>query len=171
MYEATLRRRSRPLAGSRPVLGKLGTHAGLTDRGALLRELQSRMGEGSRRDGDLVLLYVNLDHFKSLNALLGMTAGDRVIADVADRTGVVVDPHTAVGIGAARACGADPTVPTVAMATAHPAKFPDVVAEATGRRPELPPRLADLFEREERCTDLPSSVPDVKAFVEARARG
>ena len=90
-----------------------------------------------------------------------------IIADVHRRTGVLVDPHTAVGIGAAEACRPDPTVPMVAMATAHPAKFPDAVAAATGVWPELPAPLADLLERDERCTELPNSLPEVQAFVEA----
>lgn len=56
---------------------------------------------------------------------------------------------------AARAAEVDPGVPTVTVATAHPAKFPDAVAAATGVRPALPERLADLFERRERYETLP----------------
>ena len=53
--------------------------------------------------------------------------------------GVLVDPHTAVGLGAAaRSRRRDPTVPMVCLATAHPAKFPDAVEAATGVRPPLP---------------------------------
>ena len=60
-------------------------------------------------------------------------------------TGYLADPHTAIGIAAARAPGAGAGVPTVAMATAHPAKFPDAIEQAVGWRPPLPPRLADLY--------------------------
>ena len=60
--------------------------------------------------------------------------------------GYLADPHTAVGIAAARALPAGHGVPTVAMATAHPAKFPDAMERATGERPALPPPLADLFD-------------------------
>ena len=61
-------------------------------------------------------------------------------------TGEVVCPHTAVGLHAARVCGAATrAVPMVVLATAHPAKFPDAVEAACGVRPELPPRLADLM--------------------------
>ena len=69
---------------------------------------------------------------------------------------VLVDPHTAVGIGAA----SSPTgeSPKVALATAHPAKFPDAVERAIGVRPELPERLADLFDRRERFEVLPAEV-------------
>ena len=64
-------------------------------------------------------------------------------------TGYLADPHTAIGIAAARALPCAGGVPIVAMATAHPAKFPDAMERATGHRPALPPRMADLFEREE----------------------
>ncbi len=66
-----------------------------------------------------------------------------------DEAGYVADPHTAIGIAAGRAW-AVPGMPTVAMATAHPAKFPDAMRAALGTAPALPPRLADLYERPER---------------------
>ena len=91
-----------------------------------------------------------------------------VIRRVHERTGVVVDPHTAVGIAAADACRADPAVPMVCLATAHPAKFPDAVERATGQRPPLPPRLADLFERPERYDVLPNDLAAVAAHIAAR---
>ena len=79
-------------------------------------------------------------------------------------TGLLVDPHTAVGIGAARAAR-EPGVATVALATAHPGKFPDAVEQATGRRPELPPHLADLFERPQRSTVVTNDLAAVEAVV------
>jgi threonine synthase len=88
-----------------------------------------------------------------------------VIADVLERTGRLIDPHTAVGVGAARAVRRDPSVPMICVATAHPAKFPDAVEAATGRRPELPPRLADLLERPERFTTLPDDLATVEAHI------
>jgi threonine synthase len=54
--------------------------------------------------------------------------------------------------------------------TAHPAKFPDAVERATGLRPALPPRLADLFQRTERLTVLPNDLAQLRDFVRARAR-
>jgi threonine synthase len=93
-----------------------------------------------------------------------------VIADLHRRTGYLADPHTAVGIGAARACrrpdGGDPDRPVVCMATAHPAKFPDAVEQATGVRPALPDHMADLFERPERYEVVPADVDVVRAHVE-----
>ena len=81
--------------------------------------------------------------------------------------GYLADPHTAIGIAAARALPCAGGVPSVAMATAHPAKFPDAMERATGHRPALPRRMADLFEREERFTVLPNDLATVEAAVRA----
>jgi threonine synthase len=59
-------------------------------------------------------------------------------------------------------------VPVVCAATAHPAKFPDAVEAAVGIRPELPARLADLFERPERFERVPSDLGALEALVRAR---
>ena len=80
-------------------------------------------------------------------------------------TGILVDPHTAVGIHAGRACRSDPALPLVCLATAHPAKFPDAVEQATGVRPALPPRLASLMQRDERCVVLPNDLAAVQAHI------
>jgi threonine synthase len=84
-----------------------------------------------------------------------------------EATGVVIDPHTAVGVAAARAARRDPAVPMICLATAHPAKFPDAVEQAIGLRPELPAHLADLFERPERFDTLPADLATVQAHVRA----
>jgi threonine synthase len=85
--------------------------------------------------------------------------------------GYLADPHTAVGTAAARAARPeDEAVPVVVAATAHPAKFPEAVERATGRRPALPPQLADLFEREEHFTVLPPDLAMVQAAVRAHIR-
>ena len=84
----------------------------------------------------------------------------RIYAD----SGMLVDPHTAVGIASAEAC-AQPGVPTITLATAHPAKFPDAVKKATGVHPALPDHVADLFDREERIVNLPNDLQAIEAFV------
>ena len=96
------------------------------------------------------------------------------IARVWRESGEVIDPHTAVGVHAARAARADGAVPSavplVALACAHPAKFPEAVAGATGVRPALPARLGDLEQRPERVTVLPADLGAVQAFVRRHAR-
>ncbi len=78
----------------------------------------------------------------------------------------LADPHTAIGVAAARA-HARPETPIIVAATAHPAKFPDAVQEATGIRPPLPSHLADLYEREERFTPVPARLDEIEAQVRA----
>ncbi|MBN2751734.1 MAG: threonine synthase, partial [Rhodospirillaceae bacterium] len=85
-------------------------------------------------------------------------------------TGEILDPHTAIGVAAARARAKTPGVPVVALATAHPAKFSQAVMDATGVAPKLPARLADLMERPERVTILPNDLKTVQDYVLARAR-
>ena len=92
------------------------------------------------------------------------------IGDIWRRTGEILDPHGAVAVHvAARASHARGT-PMVALACAHPAKFPDAVERATGLRPPLPPRLADLYTRKERVSVLANDLATVEAFVASRAR-
>jgi threonine synthase len=78
--------------------------------------------------------------------------------------GYLADPHTAIGIAAARA---HPHRPTIAMGTAHPAKFPDAVREATGIHPALPPHLADLYDRAETFISAPADLATIEATVRA----
>ena len=78
----------------------------------------------------------------------------------------LLDPHTAIGLAAARACRADLETPMVTLATAHPAKFPDAVKQAGyPSDPELPSHMADLFEREEKFTVLDNDLLAVQSFI------
>jgi threonine synthase len=93
----------------------------------------------------------------------------RRIREMHADTGITVDPHTAVGLSAALDYAlAQPekqATPLVSLACAHPAKFPAAVEQAVGEHPALPPRLADLFEREERLAVLPNDLARVKQYV------
>ncbi|MBL24492.1 MAG: threonine synthase [Rhodospirillaceae bacterium] len=93
-----------------------------------------------------------------------------VIRRVHAENEILIDPHTAVGIEAARRKHRDPETPMVSLATAHPAKFPDAVEQATESAPELPASLADLFEREEHYTVLPNQLDLLQEFIRAKRR-
>lgn len=89
------------------------------------------------------------------------------IARHAKVTGDLIDPHTAVGRAAAirlREAGAL-SGKVVTLSTAHPAKFPEAVEEATGRSPRLPPAYADLFDRPEEVLKSPADPGAVKEIV------
>ena len=101
-------------------------------------------------------------------ARIDEAAAAEVMRATYERTGILVDPHTAVGLGAAATLRTDR--PVVAIATASPAKFPDAVEAATGVRPPLPPRLADLLDRRERYVRAPNDVAALKELVAAASR-
>jgi threonine synthase len=76
----------------------------------------------------------------------------------------LTDPHTAIGLAAAREC-APVGLPVIVAATAHPAKFPDAIEQAVGFRPALPPHLADLYDRPEKFTRAPNDLEAIEALV------
>lgn len=105
-----------------------------------------------------------------LAARLDDTETLEVIARTYASTGMLLDPHTAVAVGAAERLRPSIDGPIVTLATAHPAKFPDVVERATGVRPPLPPHLADLMQRREHFARLPNDLGAVQQFVETHVR-
>jgi threonine synthase len=93
---------------------------------------------------------------------------DQTSAEIARRlaeSGELLDPHSAIATAAARCEARSEISAVVALATAHPAKFPDAVEKASGVRPALPARLADLYEREERCVALPNDLVALQDFI------
>lgn len=89
-----------------------------------------------------------------------------LIAEVYASAGYVLDPHTAIGVEAARKTRHRQDQPMICLATAHPAKFPDAIRKAGLKEdPALPPHMADLFEREERYTVLPNELSAVHQFI------
>jgi threonine synthase len=94
------------------------------------------------------------------------------IGDTYRRAGLLIDPHTAVAVAAARAelAAHDWSGPIVALATAHPAKFPEAVARATGIRPPVPPALAEIIDKPERIVILPNDAGAVARYLRAHAR-
>lgn len=92
----------------------------------------------------------------------------QTIKAVYEQTGELLDPHTAVGVNAARKFNNDPAVPMITLSTAHPAKFPSAVEEASSVHPELPIHLSDLFKREECYTVLDHDIEAVKSFIDSQ---
>ncbi|TCT01590.1 threonine synthase [Aquabacter spiritensis] len=85
-------------------------------------------------------------------------------------TDYLVDPHTAVALTVARKIEHSARIPQIVLSTAHPAKFPDAVEAATGRRPILPPHMADLMTRKERLSILPNDQTAVEAYISRHSR-
>lgn len=82
-----------------------------------------------------------------------------------ERCGQAIDPHTAIGLHAARALDWSNDMPVVTLATAHPSKFRDAVERATGFRPSLPARVGNIFSREERCVRLSGDYEVVRNHI------
>ncbi|MEB3421836.1 threonine synthase [Salipiger marinus] len=100
----------------------------------------------------------------------GRTSEEDTLATITrtlTQTGELLCPHSAVGVAVAEA-QRDPAVPMVTLATAHPAKFPDAVERATGHRPALPERMADLFDRPERVTPVANDLAALETLIRER---
>ncbi|WP_152206160.1 threonine synthase [Marinobacter changyiensis] len=88
------------------------------------------------------------------------------IREIYQQNEYLLDPHTAIGVKAARECRRDRSVPMVTLGTAHPAKFPDAVKQSgVAVKPQLPGHLSDLFEREEAFTVLDDDIATVQQFI------
>ena len=98
------------------------------------------------------------------------THADRIatIRDAQTRYGIVVDPHTADGLGVGRV-HRNPAIPLVCIETALPAKFAATIREALGIEPDRPAAYADLEQRPQRCVALPADAARVKAYIAANA--
>ena len=79
--------------------------------------------------------------------------------------GILIDPHSAVGVAVAEQHLG--RTPMVTLSTAHPAKFPDAVEAATGARPELPDWARAILTAKESYRTLPSDLATVEQAVEA----
>lgn len=86
------------------------------------------------------------------------------IADFYKEHGYILDPHTAVGVRAAQSLKKG-GVPMVCLATAHPAKFGDVVEKAIGIAPSLPDALEGIEEKDTRCELMAADKNAIQNFV------
>ena len=89
-----------------------------------------------------------------------------VIREVFETTEYLLDPHTAIGVQAARKTRQSNAVPMICLATAHPAKFPEAVQKAgQSEDPKLPHHMQDLFSREERYQVIENYIAKVQDFI------
>lgn len=96
------------------------------------------------------------------------TEVSETIAAFYEKHDYVLDPHTAVGIKGGRQFKTA-GVPMICLATAHPAKFGNVVEEATGLPPQVPDTLAGITEMESRCELMDSDKKKVQEFISENA--
>jgi len=103
---------------------------------------------------------------------VGDTETMQTIAQTHARTGILIDPHTAVAVASARTeiVAGGNAAPMIVLGCAHPAKFPKAVERATGIRPDLPAGLSELLERRERTVLLPNELAVVTRFIRTHSR-
>jgi threonine synthase len=130
------------------------------DAGAVRARMASLGQSGAFDLGDEAWAYLR-GQFASGRASEAETTA--TIRSVAATTGEILCPHTAVGVHVAE--GFLGATPMVTLATAHPAKFPDAVQAATGVRPPLPSRMADLYDRAERVTRVGNDLGALKSLI------
>jgi threonine synthase len=80
-------------------------------------------------------------------------------------TGYILDPHTAVGVHAAMQEKGNCNSPIIALACAHPAKFPDAVKKAIGKTADVPERLERVMSMPEFMTPMPPDIAMLKTFI------
>ncbi|GHA00170.1 threonine synthase [Arenicella chitinivorans] len=142
----------------------------------LLFDLYGRDGAQIRRlmqefeDGTMHLAESALTSARSLFSSFRLDDARtlEIIKDVYTRGEYLLDPHTAIGVAAARAERWHQAHPMVCLATAHPAKFPDAITQALAEKqsePSLPLHMQDLFDREERYQVLPNDLVQIQSFV------
>jgi threonine synthase len=134
--------------------------------GAAVRRLMDDLGRGSFALGKPALDAIRKD-FAAGRASEAETAA--TMREVHARTGMLVDPHTAVGLSVAERF-AKSGVPMITLATAHPAKFPDAVRAATGQVPALPEALSDLMQRREQFTTIGNDRAAVERYIAGHTR-
>ncbi|WP_135213344.1 threonine synthase [Vitreimonas flagellata] len=135
--------------------------------GAVVRRLYDQFAQSGGFDIPPQALAFLREHFDATAVSDAETA--ETMRATWKQSGYLACPHTAVGLRA-RQQVSGLGHPLVTLATAHPAKFPDTVEQATGMRPPLPAKHADLFSRPERIDTLPNDVEAVKRFIQERSR-
>jgi threonine synthase len=132
--------------------------------GAAIKQLMDELAEGGF-DVSQGALETLQEIYHSGRASEAETS--ETISDMLNTTAEVLCPHSAVGVKVAKE-QRDPAIPMITLATAHPAKFPDAVEAATGQRPALPPRMADLFDRKERLTRVANDLEALKTLIKGK---
>ena len=136
---------------------------------AKIRALMASLAQSGRFELPVNMLTKITDEFDAYRT--GETGTAKEMARVFKECGMLIDPHTAVAVHAARkALAHDPSTPMVALSTAHPAKFGAAVEKATGRKADLPAHLQGIMDKKERFTVLANDQAKVEAFVRERAR-
>lgn len=137
------------------------------DGGTIERYMQALRDEGGF---DLEPAHLSEIRRRFSAARIDETETAQTIAAVHERLGLILDPHTAVGLAAAERMDLPADVARVTLATAHPAKFPDAVQAACGLYPDPPAHIAAMLEKEERSDAVANDLASVQSYILSRTR-
>jgi threonine synthase len=139
--------------------------------GASLPTISNAMDVGAPSNFERIEWLFRDDPSALQRTVSGTSIGDaetsECIADVYRRTGYVLDPHSAVAYRAQERHPGAADAPTVVLATAHPAKFPDVVEKAIGRAVDLPAGLAAILDAEEHFDRIDPTLEALETFLDS----
>ena len=135
--------------------------------GSRVRNMMQRLGQGGFHIEDDLMSGLR-QHYSSGMATEEETRSS--LQNVWKSTGQLVCPHSAVGIKVAQEFFEQGQTPMIAVATAHPAKFPDAVKRATGIHPSLPDAMADIFDRPERTTKVDNDLAQIQSLIRERVQ-
>ncbi len=82
-----------------------------------------------------------------------------------EENNIILDPHTAVGVGAAKKLSFNDCV---VLSTAHPCKFPDATNNAINKHEKLPKELQYVLDKDENFQLLKNNTEDVKKFIKSK---
>ena len=91
-----------------------------------------------------------------------------IIKKIYKNYNILIDPHTAVGLGVLDKLSNDEI--NIILSTAHPGKFPEVIKEVTGKYPELPIKIKKVIEEKEKFDILPNDLNTIKKFIKEKAK-
>jgi threonine synthase len=93
-----------------------------------------------------------------------------MIREVSQQYRYLLDPHSAIGVKAARQCRRNTQTPMITMATAHPVKFPAAVVKSGCQQPAMPDHMADLFEQPESYQVFDNDLTAVQSYMTTSVR-
>jgi len=82
-----------------------------------------------------------------------------------EENNIILDPHTAIGVGAANKLSFNDCV---VLSTAHPCKFPDAIKNAINKYEELPQKLKHVLDKEENFEMMKNNTEEVKKFIKSK---
>jgi threonine synthase len=132
------------------------------------KSLSNAMDVGNPSNFERLVAFYQNDINKIRQEITGTSiTDDQTLAEIKNtykRTGYILDPHTAIGVAAARQSHASPIIIT---ATAHPTKFPEVIVRAIGKEPEIPERLKVVLTRKKKSTKILPEYEALKGILQS----